>query len=921
MDDLHGLDWSASANPKPAVKGTGNYYATLPPSTSSSGRATPIVPSLPQKSTPSQLKSSANDSFSNLVSFTSGKQTNNLTLAQQQAKLQAEKARHLEEQHKLYDAQFGFPRPAPQSTNVSSTANSTGQPLSFALNPPSSIQSSIAGSSHSYPLRPSTTTLSHSSDDDLFAAFNKDAKVDASSHFPPPSSSKIIVNDVIPRQAPRLDLNDPKAWSKTPVNTSDRTNNLADDDPFGLEQLASRMPTQATPQHVPVDDDNDFLGDLGKPVEEVRKKYNNQEGATSMSDIARQAPNHDPLDDPFDRAINDLVDMGFSAEDAGRALTEGGSGLDVQAAVSWLLNDAHRRSKEKVQSRSASQRSGTRQAEASPAPSRLGNSDSRRDEVVPPWMRASREHSQSRREHSRSPAVVEGDLTKTAAAVGSNLLKTANSLWKTSQKKVQQAVSEFHQETDPNQPKWMRSGNGERESEDPRTSRVEARSNQARQPDVPVTDEALMLEGDSRPISSVRKSVPSVINTNAALKSLTASRDNSPRVSAANSGRSTSIPRWQSPAPDDVSSTVSNARQRLNKETTEEQSTKLYVRRRKVETIPVETEDHDLLSGMSNATVSASKITPTSPAIPVTSARPAQSARPVTQKPQMSASVTSRLTMPVRDIPSASPAALASSRKHRLAGTEHFKRGDYAAAHASYSSSLTTLPGGHPVTIVLLCNRSLTSLKTGDPKQALTDADSALSVIGSGRGEGESIDLDGAKPMKEFFGKALTRKAEALEQMERWSDAKDVWQIAVEAGSGGLSAAQGRQRCEKALAPKPKAVPKAPVAIQPRRPPKPVKDSEAVTRLREANAATEKADDERFALSDSVDARIKAWRDGRQDNLRALLGGMDQVLWEGSGWKKVGMSDLVMNNKVKINYMKAIAKVHPDKVCRIMHFL
>lgn len=103
-----------------------------------------------------------------------------------------------------------------------------------------------------------------------------------------------------------------------------------------------------------------------------------------MSDIARQAPNHDPLDDPFDRAINDLVDMGFSAEDAGRALTEGGSGLDVQAAVSWLLNDAHRRSKEKVQSRSASQRSGTRQAEASPAPSRLGNSDSRRDEVVPP---------------------------------------------------------------------------------------------------------------------------------------------------------------------------------------------------------------------------------------------------------------------------------------------------------------------------------------------------------------------------------------------------------------------------------------------------------------------------------------------------------------------------------------------------------
>ena len=41
---------------------------------------------------------------------------------------------------------------------------------------------------------------------------------------------------------------------------------------------------------------------------------------------------------------------------------------------------------------------------------------------------------------------------------------------------------------------------------------------------------------------------------------------------------------------------------------------------------------------------------------------------------------------------------------------------------------------------------------------------------------------------------------------------------------------------------------------------------------------------------------------------------MDGVLWEGAGWKKVGMSDLIMPNKVKIIYMKAIGKVHPDKV-------
>lgn len=57
-----------------------------------------------------------------------------------------------------------------------------------------------------------------------------------------------------------------------------------------------------------------------------------------------------------------------------------------------------------------------------------------------------------------------------------------------------------------------------------------------------------------------------------------------------------------------------------------------------------------------------------------------------------------------------------------------------------------------------------------------------------------------------------------------------------------------------------------------------------------------------------------AWRDGKQDNLRALLGSLENVLWPESGWKKINMSELILANKVKIQYMKGIAKVHPDKV-------
>ena len=91
-------------------------------------------------------------------------------------------------------------------------------------------------------------------------------------------------------------------------------------------------------------------------------------------------------------------------------------------------------------------------------------------------------------------------------------------------------------------------------------------------------------------------------------------------------------------------------------------------------------------------------------------------------------------------------------------------------------------------------------------------------------------------------------------------------------------------------------------------------DSAAVKRLREANANAEKADDEKFALSDQVEARIGAWKNGKEDNLRALIGSLENVMWEGSGWKKVGSHELVSNNKVKIHYMKAIGKTHPDKV-------
>jgi hypothetical protein len=888
MDDLNGLDWSAttSATTSKAPQGTGNYYPSLRPTPPPqlSGRTTPLLNQASGLSKPSAssafaapAKSPTPDLFSNLVSFGSSK-ANTLTLQQQHEKLQAEKRRQDEEKKRQYDAQFGgaqsweslgsrtiSPALTPTISSRSNTPLPKPLPANFARASSPVVNARIAPSP---------------GDDDLFAAFNKDTKVDNSSFYPPPSvpTSRTHTPGIIVSNT--ADLSKPQAWEQ-PIGGLESGAFGDDDDPFGLGTM--KPASSATAHNIQPADDDDFLGDLGKPVEEIKRR------SPAIPEISRTPESQPQSDDPWDKAVAELVDMGFSAEQSRRALTESGSGLDVQAAVGWILNDAHKQAKQKQGGRDSSRNNGSSSNGGTRDTSRNGS----RREQKPSWMQEE-ERPHARRE-DKSPSG-EGDLAKTAAAMGNNLFKSANSLWKTSQKKVQKAVSEFQLEVDPSQPKWMREA-AEREQAD----RARARKTKAAAPEV--TDEALMLESGGRPPPRKGKA-PEPRFTEPP-----SSRDHSPAMPTRQVDRAAAVPRWQQQVPSDP-------RSRISKQDIEEQLAQAYVspaRRKKAAPQPVQRQQEpepDLL--FSSNALSQSR---------PTSSRPSQRPSPAQSKP--STPIPTRPKAPPRNIPSLSSHALSSSTENRLTGTTHFKRGDYAAAHQSYSASLLSLPSSHPISIILLCNRALTSLKTGIPKSAVTDADTAIGIIGPARGEGETIDLGSEKKdMREFWGKALMRKAEALEQMEKWREALEVWKLCVESNVGGATAIQGRSRCEKALAPKPVRT------ATPKPKPKPVvksalsdlgpsQDSAAVSRLRAANIEAERADDEKFALSDKVDAKISAWRDGKRDNLRALLGSLQDVMWEGSGWKKVGMHELVQGNKVKIHYMKAIGKCHPDKVCLI----
>lgn len=922
MDDLSSVDWAPS---KPSSAGrqhppaSGNYYPTLTPPLS--GNSTPSLfvqtgsfAQLP-KNIPSRSNGStpANDSFASLVAFKGPQSAKNLSLLEQQKQLEEERAKQEVDRRRQLDARFnsvqaaswdtlGDVRITPNRTTFPPTYAATneygGQALSRVINKP------FAGIPAPRPAKASTDD-----DSDLFSAFNASAPVDRSSHMSPPLLSPDMdePNKFDISGAPNL-----SSAFKSHVGSSGSQTEENDDDPFGLGTNGyGKGPKDVEIRGGRPEDDDDVLGLLGRPLSEFSKPQPNTEKALEP---VREVTLH-----PQDRAVAELVDMGFTPEKSRTALEATESGTDVQTAVGWLLNQAHEESRNKSQpqrpDRDASPKNTPQQSKTTARRRKSSDGGS----AKPAWMREEqRNRADQRRAESRSPANGEKDPSQYAAEIGSKMFKTANSLWKTGTKKLNQAVAEFNSDSDSNQPKWMKDVQPEMGARKPRPSQRDAQANDhdriarkatqqltARQTQPDVTDEALMLEAGSRP--PPRKSRPTV--------DVLREPSEPPQPSRSKEPQKQPIPQpkfMQQPGARD-------SRAKLSRQAIEEEASQAYIsparRKKTAAKAPATEQEPDLLFDSAQSSYqpapAASRPTPATQA----------TKRPTTTLP-------TRPPPPNRSFPAISPFALQASTKARRDGTLAFKRGDYALATTLYTTGITTVPSVHPLILPILTNRALAHLKTGDPKAAIADAKSVLDLIGPSRGASETIDLggdEGVKPMITYWEKAMTRQAEALEQLERWSEAAVVWKACVEAGIGGATSIAGRNRCEKAIAapsqPQPSAVRK-PAAPKPRPKlsalgdlaPESAQSAEAVSRLRAANAAADRVDDEKFALADVVDSRVKRWRLGKESNLRALLSTLQNVLWAGSGWKEIGMGELLMPGKVKINYMKGIAKVHPDKV-------
>ncbi|KAG0640592.1 hypothetical protein HOY80DRAFT_789996 [Tuber brumale] len=890
MDDLAGLAWNSppsSSKPPPPLKPKPPTPLNLRPSPLSSRTGSPANAST--KPPP------AGDTFSNLVSFGRNKANDsNMTLQERQKQLQEQKAKEEEERRKKMDSLFGGSRGGANAGFWDSLEIGRVSPM--------------------------PTSKVDDDEEDLLAAFTAAAPVDNSSYYPPPIGSGVAT----PLQS----------VDSTPVVMVDSTNSgmgLSKNvmDPFDFDNLPSVDLSPFNLQHSSPNafDDDDILGDLGKPVEALPPK--------PLLGV-EEPPFPLPGNDPRDPAIAEIVDMGFTVEQAKKALAE--TGLDVTAAVGWLLEDAHRRSRPASTNPSGS-RSGSRSGqERSADPPRRRREDSGQ----PAWMRDGNGGTQ------------EKDIGQMASQIGGTLFKSANSLWNTGKKRVGKAIAELQDGNtsdggDPNIPKWMRDAQqhqleasekrdrGNFSEEDMRPARP-ARKEKA--PDPLLTEEALMLETGSGPPPRRRQGKEGPSRALSEKEQIQLQRQQAFEAAIRQKEqemRERERPR-QTPSPAASIPNSSDRRAKLTRGAVEEDSAVQYVSKNRRRPPPPtsssirsgsnpatpEPPTGDLLFGGSSARREPSRNPFLLQQQQQQQQRRTPSPGPRRPAPSTTAPIVTRPTANRPQVP-ISQQALQASSVSRQKGTDSFRRGDYPTALAHYTSALNPIPPQHPIRIIILSNRALCNLKIGDSRAALADCDEALEIIGPSNGESETITLeDGTKKdMKELFGKALARKAEGYEHMEKWAEALKIWTQAVEASAGGAIAISGKRRCSAALQPKPAPKPKPVAAALPaaRRAPRSSQstgsgsgEAARVTALRQANAAADKVEEEKLALHDRVEDRVNAWKSGKEGNLRALLASLDTVLWEGNGWKKVSMGELLMPNKCKIAYMKGIGKVHPDKI-------
>jgi tetratricopeptide (TPR) repeat protein len=691
-----------------------------------------------------------------------------------------------------------------------------------------------------------------------------------------------------------LDFLDAKLNANTSTNNTSTPTSVLD--PFDVESLRqqTKSPHSSNSAIQEHDEDDNPLGILAgpaikspSPVEITESEVSRPE--SSLQPQSRQASpaGHGRImlnEDEEDAMLAHLVEMGFSLQESKFAI-EATEGQNLQAAVDLLVQNSETAQRHQPTTTAPSHSNQPLSQNERARNTLFANDDepyaspSRRPQPQPQLPSKPKQKSQETPKdlHDDSLHETTEKIVTQAQELGGFLYKNATSYFKAGRQKVTKAVGDWQEQqrtqrlqqmqeeqNGPVRPKWMQSGD---DNLDMSSKSVEKFAD-----DDDSEDEGQDLEAERRKIQEMRKI-----------------QEVKQREQAAAAYKQ-------------------RQQQKLRKDTLIDDEQETYVS-------PSRRRDG---SGRSTPRSNAS------PQLQQQQQQQQQPSTPPTPKNTRS-----------RPVVNASPDVMVKANEARNQGNEKFKLGQFGESEEAYTRAIGILPAEHDHQVLLYNNRAMARLKIGHYKKCIEDCDTAL-ALAKQSGEGSSTSEGVVIQWRDQIIKSLSRKAEALENIEKFKDALTVYdELLKYDGGGNPKVNQGMSRCRQALNPKKRIppTPKKPVAqaqekkedfmamfdpnsatSAPTVSDAELSKSKAVAAMRAKAAEQEAEDAEKLEKTDDVNARLIAWKAGKEQNLRALLATLDSLLWPGAQWKGAQLSELINPKKCKITYMKAISKVHPDKV-------
>lgn len=258
---------------------------------------------------------------------------------------------------------------------------------------------------------------------------------------------------------------------------------------------------------------------------------------------------------------------------------------------------------------------------------------------------------------------------------------------------------------------------------------------------------------------------------------------------------------------------------------------------------------------------------------------------------------------------------------HKTKATEAFKTGDYTTALESYNKCLSTLPPKHELRVVMNSNLALTNKLQGHLKQSLENVEQALLLMQLDECESNQVPQLAGKSVKYWYLKVMIVKAEVLELLEKYELALESYNLLMQKlGCMDKKVMDGKRRVDRIVNPdnyKPK--PTASKSTSKRATPKPVLTSTPTptTKPKPKPRPTEVELDP--LVVDEINNSITQWSQQKNNDLRQMLINLQTLIPPGSikinpKLLTLSLNDLVLPKQVKLNYMKVISSIHPDKL-------